>query len=53
MSGVPAALIFDTKVVNNESEFDWSCLVYSEAGYQLTLVILMLVQPLLEQLIRQ
>ena len=46
MSGVCAAFIFDAKVVDDESELDWSRLVYPEAGHQFALVIPMFVQTL-------
>ena len=48
ISGVYAAFEFDAEVVDDESELDWSLLVYTEAGHQFSLVVPMFVQALLE-----
>ena len=42
MSGICAAFVLDAKIVDDESELNWSRLVHPEAWYELALVVPML-----------
>lgn len=44
------AFVFDTEIVHNESERDWSCFMFPKSWHQLALKVSILVNPFLHLL---
>ena len=51
MSGVLAAFVFDSKVIDHECELDWSRVVAPEPGHQFALAVPVLVEALFKELV--
>ena len=45
--------VFYPKVVNNQSELYWLCVVFQKAGYQFALPVSVFVQSFFKELVRQ
>ncbi len=47
------ANVFDAKVINNQCELYWSCLVFPKARYQLALLVSVFVETFFKEFIAQ
>jgi hypothetical protein len=45
--------VFHTKVIDNQCELFWSCVVFSKARYQLALLVSMFVETFFKEFVGQ
>ncbi len=53
MLGVFLANVFHSKVVHDQCELYWPCVVFPKAGYQFALLVAVFVQTFLEEFVCQ